>query len=102
MTHEWWHGTRGGYTNHRCRCDDCKAANAAMQRDQREKRAQRLAGIATPGVRPDAKDKPIHGLPTTYTNWGCRCPACKAAHAAAMRNRTLRRKNRKDNTDDTP
>lgn len=26
---EVWHGTYGGYTNHACRCDECKSAGAA-------------------------------------------------------------------------
>lgn len=29
---EAWHGTPGGYTNHRCRCDECRAAWAEYQR----------------------------------------------------------------------
>lgn len=29
---ELWHGTRGGYTHHHCRCDECRAANAAYHR----------------------------------------------------------------------
>ena len=34
-----WHGTFGGYTNHKCRCQRCKGANAAHQRKRRAKRA---------------------------------------------------------------
>lgn len=26
MSRERWHGTAGGYTNHSCRCDDCRRA----------------------------------------------------------------------------
>jgi hypothetical protein len=26
-----WHGTNGGYTNHRCRCADCTRAHAVEQ-----------------------------------------------------------------------
>lgn len=29
------HGTFGGYTNHRCRCDLCRAANREHQRRRR-------------------------------------------------------------------
>ena len=30
------HGTVGGYTNWRCRCDSCKAAQTANQRSYRQ------------------------------------------------------------------
>lgn len=29
---ETWHGTAGGYTNHRCRCPECKAEWASYMR----------------------------------------------------------------------
>lgn len=35
-----WHGTSGGYTNHRCRCVGCRAAWAAAMRRYKAKRAQ--------------------------------------------------------------
>ena len=31
-----WHGTRACYTVHRCRCDDCRAANTAYQRHRQQ------------------------------------------------------------------
>lgn len=34
----WRHGTCGGYTNHGCRCDDCRAAFADWMRGYRERR----------------------------------------------------------------
>jgi hypothetical protein len=34
-TVETWHGTRNGYINRACRCDACKAAHAAYQRNRR-------------------------------------------------------------------
>lgn len=47
---ERWHGTSGGYSNHRCRCDECKRAWASAhrayldrhpeQRERARKRAQ--------------------------------------------------------------
>lgn len=30
------HGTPNGYTNYRCRCDECKAANTTKMRDDRQ------------------------------------------------------------------
>jgi hypothetical protein len=45
-----WHGTSGGYTNHRCRCPDCKEAWAVAYRaymnrhpEQRIKMRRRVA-----------------------------------------------------------
>ena len=36
------HGTPGGYTNHRCRCDDCRRAWAEyMRRYQAAKRKEK-------------------------------------------------------------
>jgi predicted secreted Zn-dependent protease len=38
------HGTQGGYTNRKCRCDLCRAANTAYQRVNLPKwRAKRRA-----------------------------------------------------------
>jgi hypothetical protein len=37
------HGTHGGYTHHKCRCDGCKAAMSAYQKAHRAKNRERLA-----------------------------------------------------------
>lgn len=34
---EPWHGTRNGYTNYGCRCDDCKVAQAAYMKEYRSR-----------------------------------------------------------------
>jgi hypothetical protein len=50
--HENWHGTDGGYTNHRCGCEHCKRAHATAQRVyDRERRAaaRRLAALPDQG-----------------------------------------------------
>lgn len=52
--------------------DEDRAANTARCRDQRRRRAER--GLPA--------DDPRHGKPSTYTNWGCRCPKCTAANTA--------------------
>lgn len=44
-----WHGTYGGYTNHKCRCADCREANrlyAAQRRDDPEVRDREAARVA--------------------------------------------------------
>jgi hypothetical protein len=35
---EDWHGTINGYTNLKCRCDDCRAAMSAYMREYRQGR----------------------------------------------------------------
>lgn len=32
MSGERWHGTPGGYSNHKCRCDDCRQAAREYRR----------------------------------------------------------------------
>lgn len=57
------HGTRARY--HRgCRCEPCRGANAAYDRELRAR-----AGL------------PTHGKRSTYTA-GCRCEPCRSANTA--------------------
>jgi hypothetical protein len=37
------HGSPSTYTNHRCRCDPCRSAQADYQRDLRRRRLEALA-----------------------------------------------------------
>ena len=67
------HGTVGGYTNNACRCERCRAANAAYVQKRRYERAAALA--ADPS-------RAAHGEESTYTNWRCRCQPCTEARAA--------------------
>jgi hypothetical protein len=74
---ERWHGTRGGYINHACRCPDCREANT-LYHEQRRHRYWPAKTLT-------------HGLASTYTNKRCRCPECSAAMRlmqAATRNLT--------------
>lgn len=70
------HGTQSSYTNRKCRCVPCRAANARAQRDRREVRAKLIR------ANPEAY---THGTESTYNNWGCRCQSCIDAHAAVKR-----------------
>lgn len=73
-------GSGNAYANYGCRCDQCKAANAArVRRRSHERDASTLP--------PEA-----HGKYTTYTNWRCRCEKCKIAGAAANAAAYARRK----------
>lgn len=73
MSAEPWHGTTGGYTNHKCRCDDCRAA---LREYQKERRRARIA---------EATPDHVHGTANGYGNYGCRCDACRAAWTANER-----------------
>jgi hypothetical protein len=64
------HGTRSMYVNGKCRCENCKAANAAWQKNIRARRALDRELF-----------KVEHGTLNAYTNYGCRCPACKSVQS---------------------
>ena len=70
------HGTFNGYASHRCRCDECRRANAAYHRQNRA----RLTGTL-------GADDPAHGTLNGYGNYCCRCDACRAVKAAYQRAR---------------
>ena len=63
------HGTAHAYKVRRCRCDECKAANAAQKRAWKQRAAQ----------------KPPEEIPHGrygYVNYDCRCEVCTAANTA--------------------
>lgn len=68
----WAHGC-GGYTNHGCRCEICRAGHSAYTLKRRYERRDLL--LADPTL---AK----HGSGSTYTNWMCRCRPCTDAWGA--------------------
>ncbi len=70
------HGTASRYGYHGCRCDVCRAGNAARCAAAAASRAERLA--ADPSAAP-------HGNAMTYKNWGCRCLECTAAWAGYLK-----------------
>jgi hypothetical protein len=72
---ETWHGTLGGYTNHRCRCPECTVAN----RDYNAKKRASYAEKREAGQMPEWR----HGTQSGYTNWGCRCESCRNARVNA-------------------
>lgn len=80
------HGESSTYTNHKCRCEKCRAAWAAYVRESHERRA--LALFDDPTI-------VQHGLESTYGNYGCRCDECRAAWSKACTLRRLRRLERK-------
>jgi hypothetical protein len=73
------HGKPSGYTYHGCRCDACRGAAVAANREWRAKNPNRNRGLE-PG---DAR----HGTLNGYTYHGCRCDACRGAAAAHKRER---------------
>jgi len=74
------HGTYSRYNHGRCRCVDCKTANADYHGNLRSK--LRLRPLA---------DVP-HGTTGGYGNWSCRCDDCCAVHRVAMAAAYARRK----------
>lgn len=75
------HGTPGGYTNHACRCDLCKAAWAAAKYELRHRHHDYIP----------------HGTDGGYTNYMCRCEACRTAnreHKRMYRARQEAKKNK--------
>lgn len=73
MSAEAWHGSYGGYSNHRCRCEGCTVANREYQA---KRRMERYAEGVPSTV--------VHNA-NTYTNWGCRCATCSDAHRESKR-----------------
>jgi hypothetical protein len=63
------HGTSGGYSNYKCRCDPCRIAWNKLCNDRKKKKWESWDG------KPDVEL--IHGLEATYQNHGCRCQECK-------------------------
>ncbi len=92
------HGTPGGYTNHACRCDLCKAANSAYQRKQRETPCVSCGAPTWGRYRVDPLCQPCwwakltvpleerHGTELGYKK-GCRCPECTSVTNAARARR---------------
>ncbi len=68
----WTHG-RSAYVSRGCRCERCRADNAAYTRELRQRLHQR----------PLPRDL-VHGC-GAYANWGCRCRTCRDANAAHVR-----------------
>lgn len=70
------HGTITGYTHHKCRCDECRAAWRLYDREYkagRRRSAERLP-------------KPVpHGTLNGYQRYKCRCELCRTASAAYAR-----------------
>lgn len=75
------HGTPNGYTNLRCHCEPCRAANAAYMYDLKLRRI----------ARNDMPER-LHGTPDGYGNWGCRCIPCTKAHSKDVLDRAQRAK----------
>lgn len=64
-----------GYTYYGCKCDVCRAANAARCRRAKEDRLARVAA---------GEAEIPHGR-GGYTNYGCHCEVCTQANSAACR-----------------
>lgn len=76
------HGTLNAYIHRVCRCDECRGAWNAYQRDYGKRR--RAENPKTP--RPRAPQQ--HGTYYSYVRYKCRCNACREASTAYARERT--------------
>src|SRR5664279_2043764 len=71
------HGTYNGYSNRKCRCDECRAAAAEFTRNLRARKV-----LVEPSEVPHGKNG--------YDNFGCRCEICKAGNSAYVVERRKR------------
>ena len=62
--------SRGCYTTHKCRCEECREAATEYMREWKNG---------------SKREPPEHGTYSGYTNWDCRCDDCKEANAAYMK-----------------
>lgn len=74
------HGTVNGYSNHQCRCEECRAAWAAEVARTKDQRASRPI------------PEHVHGTENGYGNYKCRCDECTKAWSAASIARYRRRR----------
>lgn len=72
------HGTVGAYTNHACRCKECRAANRRSHQSRREQRQAERVMVGGRLIAPLPDE--YHGRPSTYAYHGCRCRDCVGAH----------------------
>lgn len=66
---EFWHGSLGGYTNHKCRCEACKEAYSKSASNYHRK---------TYGKREVPERS--HGTRSGYQYYSCRCVLCVEAN----------------------
>lgn len=95
------HGTLNGYSNLRCRCEDCKRANNVNHTDYLNRHPeQRVKNTARSKARyarlraaqpPKPPREPRHGTLAEYSYYRCRCEDCRTAATAARRASAARR-----------
>jgi len=93
----WKHGTSGGYSNHHCRCDLCRAAWAVACKKTKQGTCGSCGGtlfnkyVSTlcRNCWEEKRPRWRHGTESGY-NAGCKCSECrKAANAARNRRRKM-------------
>lgn len=73
------HGKASTYRYYKCRCDECRAANATQAKIDR---ATRLANPIPSSV---------HGTMNGYGNYNCRCDKCRRANSVYNQGRKATR-----------
>lgn len=80
--------SRYAYVKYKCRCQNCKDANAEYKRAKTAQYRGLQASKGRKDISPDTQsflDGLTHGLPSTYEWYGCRCPDCTEAKAVVSR-----------------
>lgn len=88
----WTHGTMYGWMKKKCTCEECDAARGAFHQSRNQRRREDRARAIERGEIARAYGRPSRcGEKLHYTR-GCRCADCRAAAAAAERERKARKK----------
>ena len=89
------HGTHSRYSNHGCRCEECRAANTRYNLAYRHRTGRSLPmDEYLSQRRADAEARHNHGTETRY-QLGCRCDKCRVAAAVARAQRRAAERERR-------
>lgn len=93
----WTHGTFYGWMKKKCTCEECGAARGAFYQSRNQRLREERARAVERGELARTVKKGAYGRPSKcgeklhYVR-GCRCAECRAANAAAERERKARKK----------
>lgn len=87
------HGSASTYSNHKCRCDECREAARLRAIEVRARRFAKRVLIEGRLVAAHLPHK-SHGTVGAYTNHGCRCDTCTSAMLDHLEQRTQAKKSK--------
>lgn len=89
------HGIRSTYTYYKCKCEDCRKANAdyfrTKVRANKDATASATIALANAGLVTDRLPTISHGTRSAYTYHGCKCDECSANQRRRWREEYHRR-----------